>query len=472
MSLLMAALRKEEAKRNATATAAPANSETSSPAYTTAVTASDNNAADLRLAPLESAAPELDEHAESVTATTLTPAAQASAQRNKTRTTPNQRQAAAVFQAKEQPAKQAPALIPLLSLLAAVVVIGGGVLWYMLFASNNSGIGANPALANYDLQNRGFLGENTAPANRPATAATTAPAVTTATTSSNSATAPITPPAAASTRTPATPNNSTNPTVSATTTNSATVTTAAASDAPSVIATASNTTNNESLPVRQVTTLAVETAASAGPALLEIQRATRSTSVPTLLQTAYQQLQQGNLQQALSNYQNLWQSQPNNPDVLLGLAATQLQLGNPSQARQHYNQVLKLNPQNPFARAGLLQTLPQDPTSHEQELLALQQTYPALPSLQFALGNLYASQQRWHEAQSAYFNALAQARRDTSTSVSPDYAFNLAISLDQLKQTRSALEYYRLAAELNNQSAANFDPAVLRQRINTLEQTP
>jgi tetratricopeptide (TPR) repeat protein len=88
---------------------------------------------------------------------------------------------------------------------------------------------------------------------------------------------------------------------------------------------------------------------------------------------------------------------------------------------------------------------------------------PGAPYLNFSLGNLYASQRRWSDAQQAYFNAYRADSRNA------DYAFNLAVSLDQLGKSRQALEYYRRALELGERQAAAFSAESVRSRIQILE---
>jgi TolA-binding protein len=90
--------------------------------------------------------------------------------------------------------------------------------------------------------------------------------------------------------------------------------------------------------------------------------------------------------------------------------------------------------------------------------------------LAFALGNFYASQSRWTDAQQNYFNALSLAKAASATGalVSPDYAFNLAVSLDRLNQPKPASTYYQEALTLASQYPANFDLDVARSRIDKL----
>ena len=73
-----------------------------------------------------------------------------------------------------------------------------------------------------------------------------------------------------------------------------------------------------------------------------------------------------------------------------------------------------------------------DPMANESRLKTLLASQPESGSLNFALGNLYSRQGRWSEAQQVYFNAVA------ADADNPDYLFNLAVSLDHLRQPRLA----------------------------------
>src|SRR5262249_43234264 len=78
---------------------------------------------------------------------------------------------------------------------------------------------------------------------------------------------------------------------------------------------------------------------------------------------------------------------------------------------------------------------------------------PGANVLHFTLGNQLAQQGRWAEAQQAYFKAMA-ADPDN-----PDFAFNLAVSLDHLRQSKLAADYYRRAIALAEKHGASFDLA-------------
>jgi len=71
-------------------------------------------------------------------------------------------------------------------------------------------------------------------------------------------------------------------------------------------------------------------------------------------------------------------------------------------------------------------------------------------------------QGRWAEAQQHYFKAFA-ADPDNA-----DFAYNLAVSLDHLRQSGLALEYYRRALALAEKRGASFELAAARSRAQQL----
>ena len=189
------------------------------------------------------------------------------------------------------------------------------------------------------------------------------------------------------------------------------------------------------------------------------------------LNAAYDSYQNGDLVAAGRLYQQVLNSEPGNRDAALGLASVYLNQGNISFSQNLYARLLELNPRDPLALAGLLDvSMRDDPVRQESELKSLINAYPGVAPLAFALGNLYASQNRWSEAQNAYFDALLSAKSANNGSVSPDYAFNLAVSLERVNQLPAALDYYREAEEFSRFAAPGFNPALLNQRLNYLEQ--
>jgi len=227
--------------------------------------------------------------------------------------------------------------------------------------------------------------------------------------------------------------------------------TAAPQAAPTVAAPA------EQRPLRQERPAARREAESA------VRAATAAASAADGLLAAYELLQAGQYEQARQAYERLRTAQPANADVLLGLAVIAQNQNRSEEAAQLYLRALELEPRNTFAQAGLVGLIGRaDPAAAEARLKPLIQQQPAA-YLHFALGNVYASQGRWSEAQSAYFEAQ---RLDPD---SADYAFNLAVSLEHLDQPRSAAEYYQRALRLaQGKTAIHFDPAQARSRLQKL----
>ena len=100
-----------------------------------------------------------------------------------------------------------------------------------------------------------------------------------------------------------------------------------------------------------------------------------------------------------------------------------------------------------------------DPVKDESIIKTLIHKERKAPYLYFGLGNIFAKQQRWAEAQEAFFNAYSLDSTNT------DYALNLAISLDKLGQYGAALDYYSVAVKLTQYSPARFDLPSVNSRI-------
>ena len=193
----------------------------------------------------------------------------------------------------------------------------------------------------------------------------------------------------------------------------------------------------------------------------------RSEPDPTYvrLDRAYQAFQSGDYEQARQLYREVLTRDPRNRDALLGLGAVATAQGEGQQAQAVYRRVLSQNPGDRVATAAISNLGMGPGAAAPQGEARLKQALaqdPGAPYLNFSLGNLYASQRRWSEAQQAYFNAYRADSRNA------DYAFNLAVSLDRLGKPRQALEYYRRALETAGQQSA-FSTDAVRTRIQVLE---
>lgn len=202
--------------------------------------------------------------------------------------------------------------------------------------------------------------------------------------------------------------------------------------------------------------------APADPSRLSVNRA--APAVDPKIDAAWQAYNKGDLQSARSNYQAMLRDDPLNRDALLGMAAVEIRTNRPEQATAYYQSLLHANPRDTHAQAGLLALRSQmgDSVQTESRVKSLLASDPDAQILYFTLGNQYAQQGRWPEAQQAYFKAY------TSEPENPDFAYNLAVSLDQVRQPKLALEYYRKALSLSQQRASSFDQTLARNRVQEL----
>ena len=168
-----------------------------------------------------------------------------------------------------------------------------------------------------------------------------------------------------------------------------------------------------------------------------------SKSVPKSNQTiesAYDALLAGQFDLAQRDYEQVLRRDPKNTDALLGLATIAAQQNQNEQAYRYYLAALETDPTDPTAQAGLVSSGGQsDPGRAESRLKSALGSQPESSALHFALGNVYARQSRWSDAQQAYFRAY---------SIEPDNAdfiFNQAVSLDHLHKNALAAQYYRMA---------------------------
>ena len=194
-------------------------------------------------------------------------------------------------------------------------------------------------------------------------------------------------------------------------------------------------------------------------------RLTRERPEPDgALQSAYAKLEAGQLDGARIDYEKALRDDPNNVDALLGLAAIAQRQGRFVDAERYQQRALDADPRSPAAQAAALSGgAAGDAATNESRLKSALAAQPESGPLNFALGNLYARQARWPEAQQAYFDAVA------SEPDNPDYLYNLAVALDHLRQPKLAAQHYRLAEDAAQRRPASFDRERLRARLAALQ---
>ena len=220
------------------------------------------------------------------------------------------------------------------------------------------------------------------------------------------------------------------------------------------------------------TTAAVAAAGAAEPAA---QRPAATVRAPVRItasgprvdpgvERGWEALQAGDLPRAHDEYSRALKVNPRDRDALLGLAAIDTRNQNFERAEAHYLKVLELDPRDAYAQAALMGLRGGgDAQQSESRLKTLISQQPDATALSFALGNQYASQRRWAEAQQAYFAAFSGDPENA------DYAYNLAISLDHLRQPRLALEYYQRALALAGNRPVGFNTGQAQARVRDLQ---
>jgi len=178
------------------------------------------------------------------------------------------------------------------------------------------------------------------------------------------------------------------------------------------------------------------------------------------IEAGYNAYLAGDLTTSRTEYEQALRDEPANRDAMLGLAALDVRGGRYEMAEALYQRVLGADPRDAQAQAALiaLRATRADPVVTESRVKSLLAADPGAHVLNFTLGNQLAQQRRWAEAQQEYFKAYS-GEPDNA-----DFAYNLAVSLDHLRQSRQALEYYQRAIALADKRGASFDLGAARQR--------
>ncbi|MDH3288082.1 MAG: hypothetical protein OEP48_10225 [Betaproteobacteria bacterium] len=232
---------------------------------------------------------------------------------------------------------------------------------------------------------------------------------------------------------------------------------------PSVAGTATSEPTPVVRPTPRPTPRPAPRAAAPERNTIVVSRGSPAPAMNPLLPRAYAALQANRLAEAKNLYNQLLRAEPRSSDALLGLAAIATFEDDSEEATKRYLRILELDPRHALAQSGLIGLLGRaDPIAAESRLKSLIAREPS-PYLYFTLGNLYADQSMWPAAQHAYF----QAHHLEPTN--PDYAYNLAVSLEHVGQPQVALRFYRRAAELAAAKGhTHFNLAQAQERIGKL----
>jgi len=187
--------------------------------------------------------------------------------------------------------------------------------------------------------------------------------------------------------------------------------------------------------------------------------------VEVLIYQAYSLFKQGDYKASEKLYKKIALEEPKNRDALLGLAANAVKQQRYEYARQKYLQLRNLNPKDSVAIAGLSAIENKiKPELNESEIKFMLREQPDSAHLYFALGSIYADQKRWADAQASFFSAWS------AENANADYAFNLAVSLDQLGKKMQAKQLYELSLKLYKENSGNFSRQIVEKRIKALNE--
>jgi tetratricopeptide (TPR) repeat protein len=197
-----------------------------------------------------------------------------------------------------------------------------------------------------------------------------------------------------------------------------------------------------------------------GSGRTEVSASRAAPQVHPKVGSAYAAYLAGDLAAARADYQQALREEPGNRDAALGLAALDVRAGRHEAAETAYLRLLQADPRDAYAHAALiaLRAGRVDPVAAESRVKLMLAENPSAHVLNFTLGNQFAQQGRWAEAQQEYFKAYA-AEPDN-----PDFAYNLAVSLDHLRQPSLALQYYQRAITLAKARGASFQLQVAEDR--------
>lgn len=199
---------------------------------------------------------------------------------------------------------------------------------------------------------------------------------------------------------------------------------------------------------------------------LQIQRGTLNASVDVNVMRGYIALSQNQFSQAREAYSQVLTSNPTQRDALLGMSYAHEALGNTDQAISTLRRLVELYPRDSDGMSALYLIGGGDLMAEETRFKQLLERSEHPAALHYTLGVIYFEQRRLGEAERAF------SRASSLSPTQPDYAYNLALALDQLGRSRDAARQYAVALNLSNQTSAAFSRDLARTRLRILTAAP
>lgn len=195
----------------------------------------------------------------------------------------------------------------------------------------------------------------------------------------------------------------------------------------------------------------------------------REKTLTTLVNEGYALYQKGEYGTSLSKYAQAYRQSPVNQDALLGMVATHTKLGQPDLANV-YRQKLKMLGLTADRDRKIKTDSPKVSSDRSKIpptpnlLLAQLKKTPNDAQLNFSIATLFAKKGDWEKAQNYYFKAHQFAPNN------PNYAFNLAVSLEHLGHSKTALSFYKKTKNLMQVSPSSVNPMIVAKRLDVLSQ--
>ncbi len=200
-------------------------------------------------------------------------------------------------------------------------------------------------------------------------------------------------------------------------------------------------------------------------AVVSFQKTNKADPVTEKLEAAWAAYDSAQYERAKRLYREILSVEKENRDALLGLGAIAIIEKNNIAARDIYMLLLRHDPRDSIAISALasLQDGETFTEADEKYLQDMLQKNPDDAHLNFALGNVYAQQQKWKLAQQSYFDAW---QRDNKNA---DYIFNLAVSLDQLGKQKQAVDFYQDSLDQSAGRNVSFSREAVQQRLTEIK---
>jgi len=199
---------------------------------------------------------------------------------------------------------------------------------------------------------------------------------------------------------------------------------------------------------------------------VSFQKTNKVDPVAEALEQAWQAYENAQYPQAKIFYRKVLVAEKNNRDAWLGLGAIAVIEKDKVAAKAAYTILLNDDPRDPIAIAALasLRNNTAATETDEKYLLRMLQKNPGDTHLSFALGNVYAQQNKWKLAQQSYFNAWQGDNQNA------DYTFNLAVSMDQLGKSKQAINFYQDSLRKSENKQVFFSRQAVKKRITELSE--